>query len=116
MHFIKNYEKLSAADQQTYHVHCGPVCATARAYVDIFDTRAGVHPEDLVRLQRAFDLLMDDLDAPFDLILRAEFGNGLAPVATVDDFNYLTETPFSVIQMDYAQALCAVREVYASLG
>lgn len=72
--------------------------------------------DELNRLQRAIDLYLIDAEEPFDLLLRAEFGNDICTLEEVDWGSYLISTPFSMIKMDFMQACMSIKDLYNSLS
>lgn len=93
----------------------GKIQVSSRIFNEIMN-RQSASLDEVSRLQRAFDLYLMDAEEPFETLLRTEFGHDIHSIDEVDYFGYLTETPFSVIEIDFHKACTHVREIYESLS
>lgn len=116
MIFIKPFIDMSDAKLDECKVRGGHIKADSR----IFKTIIGYDYNDVVeleRLQHALNYYLMDAEEPTETLLRAEFGRDIHSLKEADDpLDYLTQTPFSVMQMDFNKACDYVRDVYNSLS
>lgn len=116
---IKNFQKMDVEEFCKSPARIGRIKATKYSYCEIVGAEQIPNHKQLRMLQQAMDLVASELDDPFLLLLMLEFGssectlvNFCVQYRTIDAEDYLLNTPFGTLEMDYRQACSIIREVY----
>lgn len=99
------------------HLHFGMPTVSRRTFRDIMGREYLNTTESQLMQQVLEDLYRGDeceLDFPFDMLLSIEYGEDIIKFGALPDFviDYLVNTPYSVIQLDYQHALMAAKELF----
>lgn len=114
---IKNFQEMDIEAFYRSPARIGRVKATEYSYLEIVRPEQRPNRKQLRTLQQTIDLVANELDDPFLLLLMLEFGSSECTLAdfcmqyrTVDAENYLLNTPFDTLKMDYYRACSLIRE------